>query len=310
LPDPHLRGKPRDYNTGVRWAILIPPLACVPALAAQDASRPLEVRRLAELTDRRLRETSGVAVSRAHPGVIWTHNDSGDGPYLYATDSTGRVLARFEVRGALNRDWEALSQGPCPHGPWRDRTCLYIGDIGDNDERHPHAVVYALPEPDPTSGAPEKTTPTTTARSLRLRYPDRARDAEGLAVLPDGALTLITKGRSGPILRFAIQPEAWATADFDLAAPDTLPIAPQFFAGRWVTDAAVDAAHGRAVVRTYTELYFFDVGPRWTLTGPPCRIGLIEPQGEGVAFLPDGSLLLTSERARGAPAAYTIVRCP
>src|SRR5207237_2233098 len=30
----------------------------------------------------RLVESSGVAVSRAHPGVLWTHNDSGDAPYL------------------------------------------------------------------------------------------------------------------------------------------------------------------------------------------------------------------------------------
>jgi hypothetical protein len=66
----------------------------------------------------------------------------------------------------------------------------------------------------------------------------------------------------------------------------------------------------RAVVRTYTELYFFEVDSTWTLAAAPCRIGLIEPQGEGVAFLDGGALLLTSERARGAPAVYTIVRCP
>src|SRR2546428_7078065 len=33
----------------------------------------------------RLVESSGVAVSHAYRGVLWTHNDSGDGPYLYAT---------------------------------------------------------------------------------------------------------------------------------------------------------------------------------------------------------------------------------
>ena len=34
----------------------------------------------------RLIESSGVAVSRAYPDVLWSHNDSGDGPYVYATD--------------------------------------------------------------------------------------------------------------------------------------------------------------------------------------------------------------------------------
>ena len=295
----------------MRWAFLVAPLACTPILAAQDASAPLEVRRLTEIRDRRLRESSGVAVSRAHRGVIWTLSDSGNGPYLYATDSTGRVLATFEVRAARNADWEALTRGPCPDGPWRMRTCLYIGDTGDNDEARPHVVIYAVPEPDPDGGGrPEDTTATVTARSLRVRYPDRPRDAEGLAALPDGALALITKGRSGPILRFMIPPGAWQAEEYELASPDTLPIQPQFLAGRWVSDAAVDSAGRRAVVRTYTELYFFDVGPDWTLAGPPCRMGLIEPQGEGVAFREDGSVLLTSERARGTPGAYTVVRCP
>jgi len=292
-------------------AILV--AACVagaPTLAAQDATRPIEVRRLAELRDSRLRETSGVAVSRAHPGVIWTLNDSGDGPYLYATDSTGAVLARFEVRGARNVDWEALTLGPCPVGPWRGHACLYVADTGDNDEGRPRVVVYALPEPRPPRADTDKTTPTAVAQALRLRYPDRARDAEALAALPDGSLVLITKGRTGPVLRYTIPRDAWRADDFDLVYPDTVPIKPQLFAGRWVTDAAINPSGTRAVLRTYTELHFFDIGETWTPSGPPCRIGRIEPQGEGVAFLDDGDLLLTSEGLRGRPGVYTVVRCP
>jgi len=37
----------------------------------------------------RVRESSGVAASRAHAGVLWTHNDSGDDAYVYATDLAG-----------------------------------------------------------------------------------------------------------------------------------------------------------------------------------------------------------------------------
>lgn len=292
----------------LRLLLLLLP-ACALPLAAQDAGAPLEVRRLAEIRDPRLRESSGVAVSTNHPGVIWTHNDSGDGPYLYATDTTGRVLVVFEVRGARNRDWEALTAGPCPAGPWQDLTCLYIGDIGDNGEAREHVVIYAVPEPEPHEARGGPPTATTAARALRLRYADRPRDAEALVALPDRSLTVITKGRSGSTLRFTIPPEAWRESEYTLTSPDTLPIEPQFLAGRWITDAAVDSTGRRAVVRTYTELYFFEVGPRWTLAGPPCRIGLIEPQGEAVAFRPDGSLLLTSERARGMPAVFTVVRC-
>jgi hypothetical protein len=278
-------------------------------VAAQNATRPIEVRRLAELRDPRLRETSGVAVSRAHQGVIWTLNDSGDGPYLYATDSTGAVRARFEVRGARNVDWEALTLGPCPAGPWRGRACLYVADTGDNDEARPRVVLYAVPEPTPARADTDAAIPTAVARPLRLRFADRARDAEALVALPDGSLALITKGRTGPVLRYTIPGAAWEADEFELANPDTVAVGPRFPTG-WVTDAAVDPSGKRAVVRTYTELYFFAIGEEWTPSGPPCRIGWIEPQGEGVAFLDNGEVLLTSEGLRGRPGVYTVVRCP
>src|SRR5688500_5814903 len=41
------------------------------------ADKPVQ---LAALEDRRVRESSGLAASRRSPGLIWTHNDSGDGP--------------------------------------------------------------------------------------------------------------------------------------------------------------------------------------------------------------------------------------
>ena len=48
----------------------------------------------------RVLESSGVAISRQYPGVVWTHNDSGDGPYLYATDLTGAARGFLLVSGA------------------------------------------------------------------------------------------------------------------------------------------------------------------------------------------------------------------
>ena len=62
----------------------------------------------------RLRESSGVAASRAHAGVLWTHNDSGDGPYLYATDLRGHDRGFLLVPGAEATDWEDMGLGPCP----------------------------------------------------------------------------------------------------------------------------------------------------------------------------------------------------
>ncbi|MGW7328033.1 kinase, partial [Streptomyces sp. NPDC054840] len=48
-------------------------------------------------------ESSGLAASRAHPGVYWTHNDSDDGPYVYAVDAaTGRTVATVRAVGAAH----------------------------------------------------------------------------------------------------------------------------------------------------------------------------------------------------------------
>jgi hypothetical protein len=58
-------------------------------------------------TDKRFTEISGLATSHRHPGVLYLHNDSGDGPYIYAVDaSTCQTLATLTVRGIDPRDAE------------------------------------------------------------------------------------------------------------------------------------------------------------------------------------------------------------
>src|SRR5437899_10812738 len=87
-------------------------------------------------------ESSGVAVSRTYPDVLWTHNDSGDGPYLYATDLRGTDRGALLVPGAQALDWEDMSLGPCPVAflP-KAGSCLYLADSGDILEFRPFVSV-------------------------------------------------------------------------------------------------------------------------------------------------------------------------
>ena len=94
----------------------------------------------------RVKESSGIAASRAHVGVLWTHNDSGDDAYVYATDLAGADRGVVRVRGARAVDWEDIALGPCPT---RRGTCLYIADTGDNEMARKSVVIYAVAEPDP-----------------------------------------------------------------------------------------------------------------------------------------------------------------
>ena len=50
-----------------------------------------------------LRESSGLGVSQSYPGVFWTHNDSGDGPRLYAIDDSAS-FPRTNTK-VLCRNW-------------------------------------------------------------------------------------------------------------------------------------------------------------------------------------------------------------
>src|SRR5262249_53352923 len=88
-------------------------------------------------------ESSGLVASQS-PGIYWTHNDSGDGPFIYAIDIRGQSRGVWRVAGALARDWEDIAAGP---GPQAGRRYLYIGDIGDNERKFSEIVVYRVREP-------------------------------------------------------------------------------------------------------------------------------------------------------------------
>jgi hypothetical protein len=252
----------------------------------------------AALVAARLDESSGIAASTRRPGLFWTHNDSGDEPVLYATDSTGRDLGLVRVAGARAVDWEDMSAGPCVVAPG---PCLYVGDIGDNQARRPYVVVYRLAEPDAPLGAHDTLGATPVMDSIVLRYPDRPHDAEALAVTPSGDILIVTKDRIGPAVLF--RASARATSEAQLERVGVLEMTTNPFLGRLVTGAAISPDGSVLVVRTYVSLHLFRLNeglpsPLTASEGLP--IPVVEPQGEAVTFDGPARLVLTSERADAA----------
>jgi hypothetical protein len=268
-----------------------------------------------------LQESSGLAISRTQPGVIWSHNDSGDGPNLYAIDITGKLLAIVRVTGAMARDWEDIAAGPCPAdtttpdasaGP---SSCLFIADSGDNDQVRPDVSIYVVTEPRLGAGSPS----TVAARTLRYRYPSGPTDAEALAVRPNGDLTIVSKGRSGTISFFSI-PATTVTKAITSGEIITATFAgntgiqPDLRNGRLATAAAVSPDGMTLAVRTYYEVYFFKLVARrgqnrWEDIGRSCALGDAEPQGEGIDYLDATTLILTSERSRSRPGSIHRLQC-
>ncbi len=106
-------------------------------------------------------EPSGVITSARHEGVLWTHPDSGCGEWLYAVEGDGKLLAKLEVEGVDNHDWEDIARD--------DQGNIWLGDIGNNFSERQDLVVHQISEPDPHAG--EKSI--TVDHSVRFSYPDQ-----------------------------------------------------------------------------------------------------------------------------------------
>ncbi len=146
-----------------------------------------------------LKESSGIVASRRHPGVFWSHNDSGDRARLFALRRDGSAVhapgdaayAGIGIDAATNRDWEDITAD--------DAGQLYIGDTGNNGNARDDLAIYVVPEPDPATAARASAT-----RRIAYAYPDqkdfpppegqRNFDAEAL-FWADGTLWLLSKNR-------------------------------------------------------------------------------------------------------------------
>ena len=256
------------------------------APAAQNGARieceaSGRVRQVAELV-----EGSGVAASRRTPGRIWAHNDSGE-PVVFALDDSGAVVGRLRLSGARVDDWEAIAVGPCGAA-----SCLYVGDIGDNDAQRDRITVYRAEEP----ATPEGAVPAT---AFHARYPDGAHDAESLFVDARGRLFIVTKGDTGPVAlyRFPVNPAPGATVELErVGRPRSDSRATRD--GR-ITDAALSPDGAVVALRSTTALSFHRmadlVAGNWGEEGRVSLASLGEPQGEGVTFADPRRVHLVSE---------------
>jgi hypothetical protein len=227
-------------------------------------------KKLCTIKDPRIVESSGLAASRRHPGIVYTFNDSGGLPQVYALGPDCRTRATLTFAGARNRDWEAMALGP---------DGIYVGDIGDNlGGAWPYVTVYRIPEP------ARLRSQTLRATAYRIKYADGPRNAETLMIDPrTGRLYIASKSLGGDSLYEG--PKKLRTSGFNIM--HKIAGAP-FYA----TDGAF-APDGRTfVIRGYWDAQIYQA--------PGKSIADVsiphQQQGEGITFSADGrSLLLSSE---------------
>ncbi|MFF8813021.1 hypothetical protein [Streptomyces pactum] len=261
----------------VLGAVALLTLPAVPPAAADDTAPSSFT-----IEDERITESSGLAASRAHPGVYWTHNDSDDGPYVFAIDGrTGRTVATVTLRGiGAPRDVEAVSVGPDGQ--------VYVGDIGDNlGGTWSKVWIYRFPEPERLRDV------TVDATQFDVVYEGGPRNAEALMVHPrTGRVYIASKSEEdaglyeGPV---RLSPSGVNTfrrvADLDLE----------------ITDGAFAPDGSRLVLRAYfgAEEY------RWGKKGLGAEVAEqprvpLQRQGESVTFTPDGGTLMFGTEGEGS----------
>ncbi len=229
-------------------------------------------------------ELSGLVFSRTRPDVLWSHNDSGDVPRVFALRRDGSEFGRTQIAGAEAVDWEDIATGPAPGGG----ALLYLADIGDNARARDSIDVYRVPEPQP--GAAQSAP----AERLRLRYPDGAHDAEALLVDPrTGTLVIVTKdlvaGRA-----YSAPANLAAGSQTTLRRGPAVPLT--------LVTAGDVSANGRIVaLRTYSNLFLWARRDRESLTRTlarkPCVMSALllrEGQGEAVALTAGGTAAYTT----------------
>jgi hypothetical protein len=269
-------------------------------------------RLLGNLTDPRITESSGIAASRRADGVFWTHNDSGDGPYLFAIDRKGRTLARYTVPEATNVDWEDIALGPGPDG----KPAIFIGDIGDNNSIRKECVVYRVPEPlvDTTKTMQERTTEV--PDRFTYHYPDGPHDCETLMVHPKThEIFVVTKdwsqaGVSG-VYTFPIplRPNDTVT----LKRIGTMTFSTRMLTGTsyaqfegMATGGDISPDGRRLVVRTYMLADEWDIKPGQSVADaikskPRETLLPLSKQGEGICYRLDGKAWLTTSEGANSP---------
>ncbi|MGW4475275.1 hypothetical protein ACWENQ_36890 [Nonomuraea sp. NPDC004354] len=260
------------------------PAAATPAAGSPAAEgTPAEGERETvafRISDPRITESSGLALSPTREGVVYTHNDSDAGPVFYALDDDGKTKATFTLRGAQARDWEAMAAS---RDPATGRGVLWFADIGDNfDGAWPDISVYKVMEPGTLRDA------TLPAVRYRFTYEDGGHNAEGIMVNPKtGRLYVVTKQFAGAIYE----------APRRLRASGTNVLRKVGSAPIMATDAAYAPDGSSFVIRTYfSATVFSGFDEQLAKVSMPAM-----DQAESIAYTRDGTALLTGTEGADSP---------
>ncbi|HWZ36187.1 MAG TPA: hypothetical protein VNW51_08520 [Mucilaginibacter sp.] len=259
------------------------------------------------LKDKVMNEISGIAASGINNDIYYVHNDSGDTSRFFAISPDGKLISTMYYKGDPKEplgvaDCEDIAVGP---GPLKNKSYVYVGDIGDNRAVRKYLTVYRVQE---QSAWAKGGNINATAVPLHLKYPDGPKDAETLMVDPVQKLLYIISKRTDTVSVY--------TTPLNYKPNDTVVITHRvrlFFKGfkpfKWITAGDISKDGSQVLVKSYEKVYYWKRGghePIWqTLQRTPAEPNYQqEKQGEAIGFTPDGRGYYTVSEGMFSPVYY------
>ena len=269
-----------------------------PLIALSRSNTPAEritylpARELAKLTNKDIDESSGLTAGRRNKGVLWTHNDSGDSPRLFAINYAGADLATVTLTGAGARDWEDI----CSFTINR-KSFLMLGDFGDNGETRLDCRLYVVAEPLLNTARRGAKLTARPAMTIDFAYQDGPRNCESVGVDTTTRTIYLVSKQFGAKCKVYTMPLPNRSPGKPLVAKA---IATLSIPTTTAMDISADGL--RAVVLTYGQAYEYVRGKDETwaagFSRAPRMIRIpARRQGESICYGTAGrSLYLTSEK--------------
>ena len=233
---------------------------------------------ISEISDRRIKESSGLTVSPSHDDLAYTINDAGNDPIVFAIKvSTGDVVGTTWVEGGDIKDTESIAID--------GKGKMWLADLGDNDEERDDVALYAFPEPGPGDH-------TVMGRRYPISYANGPVDVEAFLVHPKtGAKFLASKNKKNTGTMFAL-PKKLSETSPNVAADLGKPVPEDVSDGTFTIDGS------QALLRTRKEVYRVDP-TSWQISGtvpvPPVK------QGESIAMEPGGTSFIIGSEGKNSP---------
>ncbi len=247
------------------------------ALGVPTAAVAADSEEVSRMSDERIEESSGLAISPKHDDLAYTIND-GDDAIVYAIQiSTGDVVGVTRVRGGTFEDTESIRID----GKGR----MWLSDLGDNDRERDDAALYRFPEPGPGRHS-------VNAKRYPVSFEGGPADIESLLVHPKtGQMFLATRDEKAPGTLYSLPKNL--TRNGDNRATNLNKSVPVD-----TSDGTFTIDGSRALIRTGEAVHVFDP-ETWTEV-ERLSVPAVE-NGESISMEPGGTSFIIGSEGENSP---------